>query len=124
MTTRSATPPASPVPPRSYDEFWPFYVSQHADARTRRLHFVGTTLGLACIIAAIVLREWWLLVAVPVISYGFAWGGHFFVEKNRPATFTYPLWSLRGDFRMFALMLGGRMDREVRRLGLEDATRR
>lgn len=101
---------------RTFEEFWPFYVSQHTAARTRMLHLIGTALGLAVLIAALVLGWWWVLLAVPVVAYGFAWAAHLFVERNRPATFTYPLWSLRGDFRMFALMLRGRMDEEVRRL--------
>jgi hypothetical protein len=101
---------------RSFAEFWPFYVSQHALVPTRLLHLVGTSLGFVVLVVAIVLREWWLLPAVPVVAYGFAWTGHFFVERNRPATFSYPLWSLRGDWRMFVLMLRGRMAEEVRRL--------
>jgi hypothetical protein len=100
----------------SYAEFWPFYVSQHGARRTRLLHLIGTSLGIVVLIVAVALRQWWLLLAVPVVAYGFAWVGHFFVERNRPATFTYPLWSLRGDFQMFGLMLRGRMDEEVRRL--------
>jgi hypothetical protein len=101
---------------RTYEEFWPFYVSQHAAPRTRLLHLIGTALGLVCLILALVLQRWWLLLAVPVVAYAFAWAAHFFIERNRPATFTYPLWSLRGDFQMFGLMLRGRMDEEVRRL--------
>lgn len=101
---------------RSFAEFWPFYVSQHAAPRTRTLHLIGTALGILVLVVALVLREWWLLLAVPVVAYAFAWFGHFFVERNRPATFSYPLWSLRGDFRMFWLMLRGRMDEEIRRL--------
>lgn len=108
------TEPADRI--RSYAEFWPFYVSQHAQAGTRLLHLIGTALGVICLIVALVLREWWVLLAVPVVSYGFAWTAHFFVEHNKPATFTYPLWSLRGDFQMFTLTLRGRMDEEVRRL--------
>jgi hypothetical protein len=101
-------------PHRTYEEFWPFYVSQHMHPRTRALHFAGTALVLASLAAAVLVSPAWLLMA-PVAGYGFAWIGHFFVEKNRPATFTYPLWSLRGDFRMFRLMLVGRMEPEVRR---------
>ena len=80
------------------------------------LHFIGTSLGLICLFAALLLQQWWLLLAVPVVSYAFAWAGHFFVEANTPATFSYPLWSLRGDVEMYGLMLRGRMHEEVRRL--------
>jgi len=98
----------------TFEEFWPFYVSQHMHPRTRDLHFVGTALVLASVAAAVLASPWWLLAA-PLAGYGFAWVGHFAVEKNRPATFTYPSWSLRGDFRMFRLMLLGRMGPEVQR---------
>ena len=99
---------------RTYEDFWPFYVSQHMNPANRWLHFVGTALVCACLLAALVVSPAWL-AAAPLAGYGFAWVGHFFLEKNRPATFTYPLWSLRGDFRMFRLMLLGRMAREVER---------
>ncbi len=98
----------------TYEEFWPFYVSQHLRASTRALHFLGTTLVLACLGAAALVWPGWLLVA-PFVGYGPAWISHFFFEKNRPATFRYPLWSLRGDFRMYRLMLLGRMGPELER---------
>jgi hypothetical protein len=103
---------------RSYREFWPFYVSQHLKAGTRLLHFIGTSAVILCVVVAIVRREWWLLLLGPVVSYGPAWIAHFFVERNKPATFTYPLWSLIGDFHMYGLMWAGRMEREIRRLEL------
>ena len=98
----------------SYEAFWPFYVSQHLDPRNRRLHFLGLTLAIAALVAGVISSPTWLL-AVPVSGYGFAWIGHFFAEKNRPATFTYPLWSLRGDLRMYGLMWRGRMGPEIAR---------
>lgn len=98
----------------TYEDFWPFYVSQHMNLINRQLHFTGTSLVLSCLVAAILISPVWL-AAAPVAGYGFAWVGHFVFGKNRPATFTYPLWSLRGDFRMFRLMLLGRMDRELER---------
>jgi hypothetical protein len=98
----------------SYEEFWPFYVSQHLHPVCRALHFVGTTCVLASVAAAVLRSPWWLLAA-PLAGYGFAWVGHFFFERNKPATFTYPLWSLRGDFRMYRLTLLGRMPPELRR---------
>lgn len=98
----------------SYEEFWPYYVSEHLGQTTRRLHFAGTGLVLAALLAAVFVSPWWLLAA-PLFGYGFAWVGHFFFEKNKPATFTYPLWSLRGDFRMFWLTLQGKMGPELER---------
>ena len=98
----------------SYEEFWPYYVSEHSLPSTRVLHFVGTALVLACLALGALVSPWWLLAA-PLAGYGFAWVGHFFFEHNRPATFTYPLWSLRGDFRMFRLILLGRMEPELER---------
>jgi hypothetical protein len=98
----------------TYEEFWPFYVSQHRAASTRALHFAGTSLVLGCLAAGVLVSPRWLL-AMPVAGYGFAWLGHFACERNRPATFTYPLWSLRGDFRMYRLMLTGRMPAELAR---------
>jgi hypothetical protein len=98
----------------SYEDFWPFYVSQHLHPANRALHFVGTTLVIAAVAASVLRSPLWLLAA-PFAGYGFAWVGHFFVEKNRPATFTYPLWSLRGDFRMYRLMWLGRMRPEIAR---------
>jgi hypothetical protein len=98
----------------SYQEFWPYYVSEHMEPTTRRLHVFGTTLVLAALAAAVLVDPLWLLAA-PLAGYGFAWAGHFFVEHNRPATFTYPLWSLRADFRMFRLTLLGRMGPELQR---------
>lgn len=99
---------------RTYEEFWPFYVSQHMNPTCRALHFGGTSLVYLILVLAGVVAPMWLLAA-PVIGYGFAWVGHFAFEKNRPATFTYPLWSLRGDFRMHRLMLFGRMKPEIER---------
>jgi hypothetical protein len=98
----------------TYEEFWPFYVSQHRDPTCRTLHVVGTTVVWGLLIAAAVVAPAWLLAA-PVAGYGFAWAGHFFFEKNRPATFTYPLWSLRADFRMHRLVLLGKMQPELKR---------
>ena len=99
---------------RTYEEFWPFYVSQHMNATCRALHFVGTTFVLILLAAAVLVTPWWILAAL-LAGYGFAWIGHFAFEKNKPATFTYPLWSLRGDFRMYRLILLGRMQPELRR---------
>lgn len=93
----------------SFAEFYPFYLTQHGDRANRRLHFCGTTLVLAITLAALITGHWTLFWAVPLAGYGFAWVGHFFIEKNRPATFTYPIYSLMGDFVMFWEMLTGKI---------------
>lgn len=100
----------------SFEEFWPFYVGEHKDPMNRALHYAGTTMVLGTVAAAaLTLNPTWLLLA-PVVGYGPAWIGHFFIEKNKPASFSYPLWSLRGDFKMYALALRGKMTEEVERL--------
>jgi len=93
----------------SFAEFYPYYLSEHRNRTCRRLHFVGSLLVLLCALAAVVTGQWWLLLLVPVLGYGFAWVGHFFFEKNRPATFTYPLYSLMGDWVMFKDILAGKI---------------
>ena len=92
----------------SFREFYPFYLGEHAHPVSRRLHFVGSCGVLVLLaIAAWQRNGWWLLAAL-VCGYGFAWVGHFFFEKNRPATFKYPLWSLMGDFRLFFETVSGK----------------
>lgn len=100
----------------SFAEFWPFYVREHRLRSTRLLHCLGTTLALVAMVAAVALGWWLLLVAVPVLGYGLAWISHFFIEKNRPASFSYPLWSLASDFKMWGLMITGRMEAEAQRI--------
>ena len=86
---------------QSFAAFYPHYIHEHSNRTCRRIHVVGSALVLVVLAVAIVtLNPWWLL-AMPLVGYGFAWVGHFFFEKNRPATFRYPLWSLMGDWRMF-----------------------
>lgn len=101
---------------QTYEEFWPFYVREHSNKLNRTLHVVGTSCALGLIGAAAITRRPLLLLAAPVVGYGMAWFGHFVVQKNRPATFDYPLWSLRGDFDMLAKTLAGTMDAEVERV--------
>jgi hypothetical protein len=94
---------------RSFAEFYPFYLSEHANRTSRRLHFTGTSIALACLLAAVgSLDPWWLLAAL-VAGYAFAWTGHFFFEKNRPATFRHPWYSLAGDWVMWKDIVVGRI---------------
>ncbi len=101
---------------RGYRAFWPYYVAEHSRPGTRRMHFVGTSGAVALVLAAAVTGEPLLLPAALVCGYAFAWLSHLAIERNRPATFTYPLFSLAGDFHMWALMWRGRMDAEAARL--------
>ena len=94
----------------SFAEFYPYYLAEHQNRSSRRLHFCGT-LGVLSIAACTLLgliNPWWLL-ALPLCGYGFAWCGHFVFEKNRPATFQHPFYSLAGDFVMFKDILIGRI---------------
>jgi hypothetical protein len=100
---------------QSFAEFWPYYVREHSQPACRALHFVGSTLALVVLGTMFYTQNWWLLLVGLVIGYGFAWVGHFFIEHNRPATFKYPLWSFIGDWKMWAMMLTGRMRGEVER---------
>jgi len=92
----------------SFSDFYPYYLEEHRDRRCRRMHFIGSALVLLALVASIFHSLWWLL-SVPVLGYGFAWIGHFVFEKNRPATFKHPVYSLIGDWVMFADILRGRL---------------
>jgi hypothetical protein len=94
---------------KTFIEFYPYYLSEHSDRTCRRLHFIGTA-GVAGTLAwTLATGTWWGLLVVPLVGYGFAWAGHFGFEKNKPATFRYPVYSLLGDFVMFRDMLTGRI---------------
>ena len=103
----------------SFGEFWPFYLREHSKPRTRALHYAGTALVVLIALAAAATANWWLLIAMPLAGYGFAWTSHAAVERNRPATFTYPAWSLRADFRMWWLWLTGRLAPELQAAGVQ-----
>ena len=98
---------------KSFAEFWPFYVREHSRPATRLLHAAGTLGSTALLVFLLATGRWRWLPLVLVVGYAGAWVGHFFVEHNRPATFKHPLWSLAGDYKMVALMLAGRMSKEV-----------
>jgi len=103
---------------QTFEAFWPFYLKEHSSPLNRRLHFVGTSGALFSVFLALATQQWTYLLLAPLCGYSFAWVGHFVVEKNRPATFRHPLWSLRGDFRMFAMICMGKLDSERQRLGV------
>jgi hypothetical protein len=94
---------------RNFGEFYPFYLSEHANRTSRRLHFTGSSVAIALIAAAIVTRWWWLLLVAMMQGYAFAWIGHYFFEHNRPATFKYPWLSLMGDWRLWWEILTGKI---------------
>jgi hypothetical protein len=90
---------------KSFSEFWPFYVSEHSKPATRLLHLIGTASAIGLIVYVIASGKWWLFFLGLIPGYGCAWLAHFFIEKNKPATFKYPLWSFMGDYKMIAWML-------------------
>lgn len=92
----------------SLKEFYPFYLSEHQNTTCRWLHFIGTSLIGVWVVAALLTRNPWWLVLVPVTGYGFAWIGHFFFERNKPATFQYPGYSLASDFILWWHLLTGK----------------
>lgn len=101
---------------KKYKTFWSFYnyyLTEHGDFKNRVMHFIGTALVIACLLAGIILGNWWLIAVIPVCGYGFAWVGHFFIEKNKPATFTYPLYSLGSDFVMFWHIITGQLPKKL-----------
>jgi hypothetical protein len=107
----------------SFDEFWPFYVKEHQKKSTRILHFIGTTGAMACVAGGLLTKRRWLLAVAPVVGYGPAWISHFFIEGNKPASFKYPLYSLKADLVMWSKMVRFQMTDEVERILREDAER-
>ena len=107
--TGSARPTGPPPSFASFREFYPYYLGEHSNRTSRRLHVTGTLLAVAIAAGALVTGRWAWWLAVPLAGYLPAWLGHFFFEGNSPATFRYPLYSLRGDFSMLAEVLTGRM---------------
>ena len=94
----------------NFREFYPFYLAEHATKACRRMHFAGSWLVIAIVLVAIAERDARWLWLAPVAGYGFAWAGHFFFEKNRPATFTHPWYSFAGDWAMFWDILRRRVE--------------
>lgn len=104
---------------KNFSEFWPFYVREHRHPVNRQLHFTGTMLAITCVAWGTAAFDWRCFLLAPIFGYSLAWLGHFAIQKNKPATFKYPVWSFIGDFKMFALMANGRMADEIVRLELK-----
>jgi hypothetical protein len=106
----------------SFDEFWPHYLAEHSDPTNRLLHVIGTSAALVTAAIGVAKKNPKLLALAPLLGYGPAWIGHFLIEKNRPASFQHPLWSLRGDLKMLRLVVGDEIDEEMLRLIAEGKT--
>jgi hypothetical protein len=94
---------------KSFAEFYPFYLSEHTNTIARRLHFIGSCFALACFAFGLFKGIWWYFLAALIAGYAFAWVGHFFFEKNQPATFRHPFYSFIGDWRMWWETLTGKL---------------
>ena len=94
---------------RTFADFYPFYLSEHTNRVSRRLHFTGTSIAITLFVTAFVTQTWWLVAVAVVQGYAFAWVGHFFFEHNKPATFKYPLFSFIGDWRMWWEIVTGKV---------------
>ena len=108
---------------RTFEEFWPFYVMEHQKKATRALHFIGTTAAMACVAGGLLTKRRWLLAVAPVAGYAPAWFSHFVIEKNKPASFKYPVWSLRADLVMWSKIVRFQMGDEVERIRREEEQR-
>lgn len=100
----------------NYSQFWEFYVQEHSKPMTRLFHFIGTLIASLLFLIILWKGLWYYFPICLLVGYGFAWFSHFFIEKNKPATFKYPLWSFISDYKMMFLMLSGKMDKEVKRI--------
>lgn len=94
---------------KNLTHFYTFYLAEHSDPRNRRLHFFGCLAVIVIILYSLLAQVWLALVLVPLTGYGLAWIGHFFIEKNKPATFKYPIYSLLADWKMFLEIITGKI---------------
>ncbi|MEK7486311.1 MAG: DUF962 domain-containing protein [Planctomycetota bacterium] len=97
-------------------EFWPFYLSQHLHPLNRTVHFIGSSGVLVLLAWSFWSQNFYWLLGMPLCGYGFAWIGHFFIEKNRPATFTYPLKSFLSDWRMYYYIFTRQIPQELAKI--------
>ena len=110
---------SAPAPkPTTVEEFWPFYLGEHRLPATRWMHFFGSTAALGLAISALITLRWQPAVAAVFCGYGFAWVSHFFIEKNKPASFKYPGWSFIADWKMWFFIVTRRIDGELAKNGL------
>jgi len=107
-------------PPRfaSFEEFWPYYLGEHANPTNRALHATGTMIAAAVLLASLFAMKPWYAPLGLLPGYALAWIGHYVIEKNRPATFSHPLWSFRGDLKMVAMIVTGQLDKELADAGV------
>ncbi|HWA04402.1 MAG TPA: DUF962 domain-containing protein [Rhizomicrobium sp.] len=105
-------------PIATYRDFWPYYLHEHSRPQTRAIHYFGTMLSTLSVLAAVVSGNAWFVLGAFVGGYGPAWVGHFFIEHNRPATFSYPLWSIASDYRMTWRWLTGRLGEDLMLAGV------
>jgi len=103
------TKPQTSEKPQTFAEFWPDYMHDHAQAGTRVLHVLGTSLGVAALILGVVMLDPMIAILGMVLGYVFAWSGHFVIEQNRPSMLAHPIWSFQCDVRMWRLWLSGRL---------------
>ena len=93
---------------KSFEDFYPYYISEHDHKYTKLMHFIGTSISIYFLIKFILSFNFLFILYALLSGYGFAWVGHFFMEKNKPATFKYPFYSLRGDYKRYVEILQGK----------------
>ena len=116
MDVTNGVPGVNAADPTTFEEFWPYYVSQHLHPATRAIHVGATTAALACGVAGFALLNPALVVAAPVVGYGPAWASHFAIEKNKPASFGHPVWSFRADLRQVRKFYARKLEADVQRV--------
>jgi len=106
---------------QTYAEFFPYYLREHARPATRGFHYLAAVASLATLGYGVIAGPWWVALLAPVAGYGPAWISHAFIERNRPATFTYPGWSLISDYYMTWLWATGRLGSHLAAAGVTQA---